>query len=207
MTAKKKSDTSNKTRKQNNKKQVTPVVVTEQSAKDLFISEAKNTTFTEEDLKVLEAAKLEEKSTETFDVYNVPINIEKENSEEEIQNVENCEAASNVIIENSESQYYIPSVQFADHVGEEIPTDNNDEPCSAVTIDSYCIDNSDFTSVGVGGITTFTNYNPEEIVSDWAEVIIPEEPKKKEELTPKKKKRSTSTQVYGYHWMGQIYGE
>jgi len=150
--------------------------------KDLFLADAKNTTFTEETVKKLE----EEVKVELTD--NEPIEetneVEVVNATDEEQtdivldesvdetNVEDKETVEEEVTTETETTEEVFEVPFAQVAGEETP---------------------DTETVGESVSYTHTE--------------VEEEPQpKKEEIKPKKK-RSTSKEVYGYHWMGLIYDE
>ena len=151
------------------------------SFKEAFMADAKNTTFTEETVK-----ELDEVNVEPTD--NEPI---EETNEVEVVNTTDEEQTETVLDESVDET----NVEDKETVEEEVTTETEttEEVFEVPFVQIVGEEAPDTETVGKSVSYTQTE--------------VEEEPQpKKEEIKPKKK-RSTSKEVYGYHWMGLIYDE
>lgn len=183
----KKSETK-KNKKQAKKSESKKTVDT--SFKEAFMADAKNTTFTEETVKKLE----EEVKVEATD--NEPV---EETNEVEVVNATDEEQEDTTLdVTDSEHEHwdiYATGRENEEPVEEEAVTEA--EPTEEVIQVPFVqtVGEEEPESNTAGGTVSYT------------QTEVEEEPQpKKEEIKPKKK-RSTSKEVYGYHWMGLIYDE
>jgi hypothetical protein len=181
----KKSETK-KNKKQAKKSETKKVVDT--SFKDAFMADAKNTAFTEETVKELDEVKVEPTDNEPVE----------ETNEIEVINATEEQEDTTLDVTDSEHEHwdiYATGSENEEPAEEEAVTEA--EPTEEV--------------LQVPFVQTVVEEEPEsntvgETVS-YTQTEVEEEPQpKKEEIKPKKK-RSTSKEVYGYHWMGLIYDE
>lgn len=182
----KKSETK-KNKKQAKKSESKKTVDT--SFKEAFMADAKNTTFTEETVKKLEEeVKVEPTDNETVE----------ETNEVEVVNATEEQEDTTLDITDSEHEHwdiYATGRENEEPVEEEAVTEA--EPTEEVLQVPF---------VQIVGEETPDTETVGESVS-YTQTEVEEEPQpKKEEIKPKKK-RSTSKEVYGYHWMGLIYDE
>ena len=167
-----------------NKKQAkksTPKKVVDTSFKDAFMADAKNTTFTEETVKELDEVKVEPTDNEPIE----------ETNEVEVVNATDEEQTETVLDESVDET----NVEDKETVEEEVTTEA--EPTEEILQVPFVqiVGEEEPESNTVGETVSYT------------QTEVEEEPQpKKEEIKPKKK-RSTSKEVYGYHWMGLIYDE
>ena len=182
----KKSETK-KNKKQAKKSETKKVVDT--SFKDAFMEDAKNATFTEETVKKLE----EEVKVEPTD--NEPV---EETNEAEVVNATEEQEDTTLDVTDSKNEHwniYVTGSENEAPVEEEVVTEV--EPTEEVLQVPFVqiVDEEEPESNTVVESVSYT------------QTEVEEEPQpKKEEIKPKKK-RSTSKEVYGYHWMGLIYDE
>ena len=167
--------------KKNNKKANKKTVEkqTEVNIKDLFVEEAQNTTFTEEDVKELEESRCHTDNVgETTEEIE---NIESMDDENKVQQTTNSipEIPSNDMYDSESEKQEKEHTEYTDKIGEiqeSVVTTNEKE--TLVSEKSSSLD-------GVG------------------EYVPVNENKHKQ--TPKR--RITTKEAYGYHWMGLIYDE
>lgn len=176
------------------KAKVDTVPPLDSDVKDLFISEAKNTTFTEEDVEKMN----EDKKIETPEE---PV-IEKENITED-DNVGFCvtgEENTPETEEGKEDVMYVSGFDIADY------TVSGDETITSYWSSTKTIDDS-YTLAEEGGLNTPDIENEvsekdeeEVVVTVNDEPVVKEKPKR-----VKSKNRTTSQEAYGNYWMGLVY--
>ena len=174
-----KKSTIKKTKKQSANKQEKNV---DKSIKDIFVAEAQNVTFTEEDLKKDEEERQRKAEEEAAHKAEEEAVANETIEEEIVENDHPLETETEAVPEVEETlitedAIHIPFVQI---VGEE-----NNSSGEVTVAASYSISDE------------------KEVEADAAYTVEPQP--KKESVKPKK--RSTSKDVYGYHWMGLIYDE
>ena len=178
--------------------------------KDLFLAEAKSSAFTEETISELDEIKVESpyKKKEVEEPVDTPTD-EAEVSDAVIDATDiPTDELADIIMTSAQDDV----VKIVDEENEtveektvgELLEEVNEQPEKeeVINVPFVQIVDEEKNDANEGVVTYATTYSTEDI----KEEVKNETPQPKKS-TIKSKKRSTSKEVYGYHWMGMIFDE